>query len=140
MIFIDSNEASGKTRAHLISLEAIQNCVYALALAVSISIWFIALRSPLWLDETHSYFEIKAGFSQIWARLGWHIPPLYAYLLWLWTKLAGTSEVALRIPSVLAMLGAAYLLYRAARALFDWDVAASRCDLLRSSHCRLHRH
>jgi mannosyltransferase len=35
----------------------------------------------------------------------------------------GTGEVALRIPSILAMLGAAYLLYRAAQELFGREVA-----------------
>jgi hypothetical protein len=35
----------------------------------------------------------------------------------------GASEIALRIPSILAMLGAVYLLYLAARELFDRDCA-----------------
>jgi|SRR5208282_4272869 len=97
--------------------------VYALALAVSISVWFVAIRAPLWLDETHSFFVIKAGFSGIMSRMGWPIVPVYPYILWLWVKIAGTGEVALRISSVLAMLGAVYLLYLAARELFDRDVA-----------------
>ena len=35
----------------------------------------------------------------------------------------GTGEITLRLSSVLIMLGAVYLLYRAARELFDRDVA-----------------
>ena len=97
--------------------------LYALALAVSISTWFIAIRAPLWLDETISFFVIKGGFSEILARQGWPAVPAYPYILWLWAKAVGTGEVALRISSVLAMLGAVYLLYRSARELFDWDVA-----------------
>ena len=97
--------------------------LYALALAVSISTWFIAIRAPLWLDETVSFFVIKGGFSEIMSRQGWPGVPAYSYILWLWTKAMGTAEITLRIPSILAMLGAAYLLYRAARELFDWDVA-----------------
>ena len=97
--------------------------LYALALAVSISTWFIAIRAPLWLDETVSFFVIKKGFSEILSRQGWPGVPAYPYILWLWSKAVGTGEVALRVSSVLAMLGAVYLLYRSARELFDWDVA-----------------
>jgi multisubunit Na+/H+ antiporter MnhB subunit len=97
--------------------------IYSLSLAVSVSIWFIAIRSPLWLDENHSFYVIKSGFSQIMSRMGWPIVPVYSYILWLSTKVIGTSELALRIPSILAMLAAVYLLYLAARKLFDPDIA-----------------
>lgn len=98
--------------------------LYALALAVSISIWFLALRAPLWLDETGSYWHIKDGFSLIWKRrfiaLGF---PTYNFILWFWAKAFGTSEVALRSLSILAMLGAVWLLYLAARELFSSELA-----------------
>jgi hypothetical protein len=98
--------------------------VYALALAASISVWFIAVRAPLWLDETGSYWQISAGFSGIWPRQFQALAfPAYSYILWLSTKIMGTSEIALRIPSILAMLGAVYLLYLAARKLFERDIA-----------------
>ena len=97
--------------------------LYSLAFAVSISTWFIAIRAPLWLDETISFFVIKDGFSRILSRQGWPAVPAYPYLLWIWAKAVGTGETALRVSSVLAMLGAAYLLYCSARELFDWDVA-----------------
>lgn len=98
--------------------------IYGLGLLVCVSVWLIAIRAPLWLDEMDSYWQIHAGFAQIWAR---QFPslcfPAYTYILWTSTKIIGTSEVALRIPSVLAMLGAMYLLYLAARELFERDVA-----------------
>ena len=75
--------------------------LYAVALAVSISTWFLAIRAPLWLDETISFFIIKGGFSEIISRQGWPGVPAYPYLLWLWVKAVGTGEVALRISSVL---------------------------------------
>lgn len=97
---------------------------YGVALAISISVWFIAIRSPLFLDETWSYWQINAGFSQIWPRQVISLSfPAYAFILWLSTKVLGTSEVALRVPSVLAMLAAAYLLYRAAREMFSRETA-----------------
>ncbi len=98
--------------------------IYALALAVSISVWLIAVRSPLWLDETGSYWQIDAGFWGIWARQFQSLAfPAYACILWFSTKILGASEVALRIPSILAMLGAVALLYRAAREVFDREIA-----------------
>ncbi len=100
-----------------------QYAIYALAVAVSLSTWFIVIRAPLWLDETVSMFLIKGGWAGIMSRQVWPDAPAYSCLLWLWTKVMGTSEIMLRISSVLPMLGAVYLLYRAARELFDWDVA-----------------
>jgi mannosyltransferase len=100
--------------------------IYVVALAVSISTWFIAIRAPLRLDETGSFWQISAGFSQIWPRQFAAISlsfPAYNYILWLSTKLIGTSEIALRIPSVIAMLGAVYLLYLAAREIFEREIA-----------------
>ncbi len=96
--------------------------VYALVLAASISIWFIPIRAPLWLDETVSIYLIQGGFAGIMSRQVWPDAPTYSCLLWLWTKALGMGEIALRISSVLPMLGAVYLLYRAARELFDREV------------------
>lgn len=95
---------------------------YGVGLTASISPWFIAIRAPLWLDETVSYYLIKTGFWGIVPREGWPGVPAYYYILWLWTKIAGTGEIPLRISSILAMLGAVYLLYRAATELFDREV------------------
>jgi Dolichyl-phosphate-mannose-protein mannosyltransferase len=97
--------------------------IYTLALGLSISVWFLAIRAPLWLDETISLFIVKHGFSQILSRQGWPGVPAYPYILCLWIKVVGTGEIALRSSSIAAMLGAAYLLYRAARELFVRDVA-----------------
>jgi hypothetical protein len=89
---------------------------------VSVSTWFVAIRAPLWLDETISLFLIRDGFRGI-KREMWPDAPAYSYLLWLWTKVMGTSEIGLRISSILPMLGAVCLLYFAARKLFEEDVA-----------------
>jgi hypothetical protein len=103
--------------------EGSRSTIYALALAVAISTWFIEIRAPLWLDETVSMFLIKGGWAGIMSRQVWPDAPAYSCLLWLWTKVMGTGELMLRISSVLPMLAAVYLLYRAARELFDQDVA-----------------
>jgi len=94
----------------------------ALALSTSIAAWFSTIRSPLWLDETFSYSQIAGGFRQIWARQMLSFPA-YSYILWLTKTLFGPSEVVLRMPSVLAMIAATFVLYRAAREFFSSDVA-----------------
>jgi Dolichyl-phosphate-mannose-protein mannosyltransferase len=103
---------------------ALTHLVYLLALLASISTWFLAIRTPLWLDETGSYWMINGSLLRIWSNRFISLCfPAYFYLLWLWTKLFGTSEVALRSLSIVAMLGAAWLLYLAARELFDRNTA-----------------
>jgi len=100
-----------------------ESAIYFAALAISILIWFFAIRAPLWLDETVSFYLIRGGFAGIMSRQVWPDSPVYSCLLWLWTKGLGTSEISLRISSVLPMLAAVYLLYRAARELFEQDIA-----------------
>ncbi|MGD0931025.1 MAG: glycosyltransferase family 39 protein [Candidatus Korobacteraceae bacterium] len=97
---------------------------YGLALLACLSVWFLAIRAPLWVDETLSYWQIAGGFKQIWARsIQGNSFAAYAYILWLTRTLFGDKEIVLRIPSILAMLAAVYVFYRCARELFDWDVS-----------------
>jgi 4-amino-4-deoxy-L-arabinose transferase-like glycosyltransferase len=112
-----------RPRRSFMMRDRVQGSIYFVALALSISVWFIAVRAPLWLDETSSYWQIHEGFSGILSHLGNLSTPAYPYILWVSTRMIGTSEIALRIPSVLAMLGAVYLLYLAARELFDPYIA-----------------
>ncbi len=99
--------------------------VELLSLGIAVGVWFLAIRAPLWTDETLSYYVIKQGFHGIAARQGWPgLPaPGYYYVLWGWTKLAGTGELSLRILSVVAMFLAVYLLFRAAQSFFGPEVA-----------------
>jgi|SRR5271166_591451 len=94
------------------------------AVLASLSIWLIGVRAPLWVDETLSYWQISGGLSRIWTRSA-QMPSSFAYLyiLWLAKTVLGNHEIALRVPSLLAMLGAAYFLFRAAQELFDRELA-----------------
>jgi hypothetical protein len=103
--------------------DRLQYAAYALALAVCVSTWFVAIHAPLWLDETVSFFLISGGFAGIVSHQVWPDSPAYSYLLLLWTKVMGTSEITLRFSSILPMVGAVYLLYCSARRLFEWDLA-----------------
>ncbi len=101
----------------------LRSLVYSVALAGAFAIWFIAIRAPLWLDETVSMYLIQGGIAGMASRHVWPDSPTYSCLLWLWTKAMGRGEIGLRISSLLPMLGAVYLLYRAARELFDREAA-----------------
>jgi uncharacterized membrane protein len=104
--------------------------LYLLSLLASLSVWFFAYRSPLWLDETISYWETSAGLGQIWGRTVSGLSfPTYSYVLFFFRELFGNREVVLRIPSVLAMLAAVFVLYWIARQFVDYDVAFIVCFL-----------
>ncbi|NMC62046.1 MAG: glycosyltransferase family 39 protein [SAR324 cluster bacterium] len=94
-------------------------------LFVILSLLFSPLNSSLWLDETVSYWIIRDGPGKLFERaLEFQgQSPLYYYILWSFTKLFGTTELALRIPSILFFLGALLCLYRIAIELFNRDVA-----------------
>jgi mannosyltransferase len=120
----ESHEGKPKPEGLRAVQDRVAYAVYAAALAVSIALWFLAVRAPLDLDETGSYWQISAGISKIWSRQFLFPSCLaYSYILSLWSKLFGISEIVLRIPSIFAMLGAVYLLYRNARAMFGCNSA-----------------
>lgn len=104
--------------------DALLTATYGASLLASVSVWFLAVRAPLWTDETLSYWQIAGGFKQVWARsIQGNSFAAYAYVLWLTKSIFGANEIVLRIPSILAMLAATYVFYRCARELFDWDVS-----------------
>ena len=92
---LSSGDTLKKTTQQSHRLEAL---LYSVALTVSVSVWFLAFRAPLWLDETGSYWQISAGFSKIWSRQGGLSFPAYFYILWLSTVILGKAEMALRVP------------------------------------------
>ena len=94
--------------------------IYPVALLASMSIWFLAIRAPLWLDESLAYWQVSGGFAKVWSRSQLMPSSIgYLYTLWAAKSILGSHEIALKIPSTFAMLGAAYFLFRAARELFD---------------------
>lgn len=75
--------------------------------AIAIFAFAVFLRMPscyesFWLDELHSAWVVWDGVDQVYSRsvIG-HQSPVYFYLLWTWKQLCGTSEVMLRLSSVL---------------------------------------
>lgn len=76
-------------------------------------------RTGLWCDEGVSVSRAAASPAVILSGdPGDPSPPLYYFLLKLWTGAAGTGEAALRFPSFLAGTAAVILIYLLGRRLF----------------------
>ncbi|MEI6690173.1 MAG: glycosyltransferase family 39 protein [bacterium] len=74
------------------------------ALALLLRIPF--LSQSLWLDEAIEALALQGKMGPLLTyALADFQPPLYHGLLYVWTQLVGTSEVALRLPSLLAGVG-----------------------------------
>lgn len=69
----------------------------------------ILINQSLWLDEAIQALALmgKMGPLLTYALADFQ-PPLYHFIGWLWTSVAGYSELALRTPSLLAGLGTVY--------------------------------
>ncbi|MBI4004883.1 glycosyltransferase family 39 protein [Candidatus Roizmanbacteria bacterium] len=74
----------------------------------------ISLNQSLWLDEgTTARVVSQYNFSEIisqFSRYDFH-PPLYYFVMKLWTNVFGYSEIALRFPSILFSLLAGWFVY-----------------------------
>jgi hypothetical protein len=73
--------------------------------------WVPHLPNSLWLDETLTYWVVRDGLAETLDRtLHFQPQPAYSIFMWFWTRLAGFSEIALRIPSLIAALAACFFL------------------------------
>ena len=86
-----------------------------------------AYRLPaqsLWYDEGVSWYLTQKTLPELTAWTAHDIqPPLYYYVLWGWVRLAGTSEYALRFPSVAFGLLTVSLAWALARRLWGQPTA-----------------
>jgi hypothetical protein len=89
----------------------------ACALALVLRLPGLASRS-LWLDETYSAWFASVPLRELWTEVPLYEthPPLYYTLLKAWQWLAGSSEAALRTPSVAASVATVFLVAAPARA------------------------
>ena len=73
----------------------------------------INLNQSLWLDEAVQAITSQRSFGYIFQEItGDFHPPLYHFLMHCWVRLFGSSEIALRVPSVLFGVGTVYVLYK----------------------------
>jgi mannosyltransferase len=92
----------------------------AIVSGVSLVLGLIRLGDPaLWYDEAYTYRQINRSYLEQFEGY----QPFYYWIEKPWTSLAGTSEWALRFPSVVGAMLAGALLVVLARRLFDRRVA-----------------
>jgi 4-amino-4-deoxy-L-arabinose transferase-like glycosyltransferase len=94
----------------------------AVLLAIGVLVlWVLPIRSSFWLDETGTFWIVKDGLANLLARSAYWSGQSPLYYLTAWTALVagGSAEWVLRLPSLAALLVAAWLLYRLADRLFD---------------------
>jgi mannosyltransferase len=102
----------------------------ALVSGVSLVLGLIRLGSPaLWYDEAYTFRQIRKGYLEQFDGY----QPFFYWIVKPWTDVAGTSEWALRFPSVVGAMLAAALLVVLARRLFDRRVALVSGLLLATS-------
>jgi len=99
-------------------------------------LWVIPLGSGFWTDEAVTVFVVHQGGSHPSLAAAPQVPQsIYYWLPRLADELCGTSEVAYRVPSLLAMMLALGLLARVSARLIHRDagwLAVFACLALRS--------
>ena len=93
-------------------------------------LWFVPMGTSLGLDESGNWWVIKDGFQAMLQRA--RVWPggqsvLFNSLVMAARSIGGHSDFVMRIPTVLAALGALYLLYRLGRKLFGPLAAMFSC-------------
>lgn len=86
-----------------------------LVMGASVRLYSLGAES-LWLDEVFSLRLSELSFDEFWDAIQRDThPPLFPLLLHFWITIFGTSEFALRLPSVLCSILAIGLLWDIAR-------------------------
>jgi hypothetical protein len=97
------------------------------AMSIALGLGLIKLGAPsLWIDESFTAYAVHLSFADLIEQNHW----LYYSVEKSWTSLVGTSEWALRMPSVFGAMAACGLLVLLGRRLFDQRVALISAVLL----------
>ena len=94
------------------SLRVTRWWAWAVPMVVTTLIGAIGLGRPaLWTDELQTWGMSVTPWGELWPIMRWVDAVLAPYyvLTWTWTAVAGDSDVALRLPSLISMAGAAGL-------------------------------
>lgn len=112
-----------------------------LLLAIGILIfWLPRLPGSLWVDETTTAWTVNGTFGQMVDRSVefQSMSPAYFVVAWTARQVGGSSEIALRFPSVMAMGLALYGIYRLGRRLFDAETGLIAAIVLATSNSGAH--
>jgi len=84
-----------------------------LVLLLALVLRLICLNQSLWLDEAVQAITAQGSLAYIFQEIrGDFHPPLYFFLMHFWVRIFGSSEVALRMPSVLFGVGTIFIFYK----------------------------
>lgn len=101
--------------------------VISIIMIVGIIFRLLYLHADIWYDEACSWFTAKQSFPMgimdNLLHLDLQHTPLYFFLLHLWIKLFGDSEVAMRILSLLFGIGTLPLVYIATKKITNNKIA-----------------
>ncbi|HTL31282.1 MAG TPA: glycosyltransferase family 39 protein, partial [Tepidisphaeraceae bacterium] len=114
-------------------------------LAAGLRIYQLSAES-LWFDEAATARIVMSPLDEFFTRFRTteNTPPLHYVVLWIWTRVFGSSEFSLRMPSVIAGIASVYLLYQLIRLLGgEWEalmaallMACSRYQIYFSQEAR----
>ena len=98
----------------LFAMQSVHPAIAVLVVGIVVALgWLPYLTNSFLLDETLTAWVVADGFTEAFDRTVQYQPqPAYNLFMWCWAQLVGTSEVALRIPSLLAALAACIAITR----------------------------
>ena len=95
---------------------------------------FISLNQSLWLDEATTALVMNMSLPDFFNKFiinDFH-PPLYYLVIHYWSNLFGTSEIMLRIPSVIFGVLTIYFLYLAVKESISLKIVKLKWPILPS--------
>lgn len=108
-----------------------QAAVYGLIALIACAGAFVGLSAGgLWIDELFTVHLIhhNGGFGEVFRRaLTDTHPPLYYFFLYAWTRVAGLSEIALRLPSAVFAVASVVIFAFGARRVLSHAAIGFAC-------------
>ena len=94
----------------------------------------------LWLDEGVTVYYARLSLADIFSRFSSEEfnPPLYYSLIHLWIRIAGDSEFAVRLPSVLFGVLSIFMIYKTAREMAGREVGLLAALILALNRFHVH--
>src|SRR5579863_6894943 len=91
-----------------------------LGIIAVVRLWVLPLHNSFWLDESLIAWIVRNGFAQITPAASADLQSIgFCWLEWAFSGLFGPSEIALRLPSLLAAIGSLYIYYRLGTEFID---------------------
>ncbi len=90
--------------------------------AAVVRLWIMPMVNSFWLDETMIVSIVRHGLTRIASGTPASVASVaFCWLEWCTSKVFGLSEVALRLPSVVAGIGTLYVFYRIGAEFVDHE-------------------